>query len=517
MRHERELEMNQRALLVFLAFCICASIFYISIVYLDTGRKGRIITTIYSINAAEASKIAKYRADCKHANCQDVDLTKLSHTSIEELRQQFHPNYATSPSIRPITRTTNADIVPVEITTASREDPTSITNLGRKRVQIPFNPYGMDTMVYMHIQKTGGSEFLEHLVTAQIPLKHVKISSNDSRKSRAQWSTPILKPNSQFIPLCQTSPTGGWKRGGDYLGNGTTIVVHHELCPKDWEHPKGDTWLVSEKTTAWTCGVHAFYTDFKRCLQHFSIFNYYAQKNNNSDRIMRLSQHNRFHYVVILRHPLLRYISEYLHVSRGACWARRDKCNKNMAIRRQYRCPEDFQCKKDIVKKFSANLTLAKFLRCTESWSINRMTLSLADHELAICRDRKMYSRKQRDQILLASAKSNLRNISYFGLNEFIAESGLLFEATFGLILKSPIQGQSLNSSKAGQFVSSLIQEKKITIFKKVVKNNLLDLELYEYALDIFRNRMRAIGKELDTDTLNYIQTLNDAMHRVEL
>ena len=182
MRHERELEMNQRALLVFLAFCICASIFYISIVYLDTGRKGRIITTIYSINAAEASKIAKYRADCKHANCQDVDLTKLSHTSIEELRQQFHPNYATSPSIRPITRTTNADIVPVEITTASREDPTSITNLGRKRVQIPFNPYGMDTMVYMHIQKTGGSEFLEHLVTAQIPLKHVKISSKRFKK-----------------------------------------------------------------------------------------------------------------------------------------------------------------------------------------------------------------------------------------------------------------------------------------------------------------------------------------------
>ena len=145
------------------------------------------------------------------------------------------------------------------------------------------------------------------------------------------------------------------------------------------------------------------------------------------------------------------------------------------------------------------------------------MTLSLADHELATCWDKKWYSREQRDQILLASAKSILRNISYFGLNEFIAESGSLFEKTFGLVLKNPVKGQSLNSSKAGQFISSLMQEKEINIFKKVVQNNLLDLELYQYALDIFRTRMRTIGKELDTDTLNYIQTLNDAMHRVEL
>ena len=144
------------------------------------------------------------------------------------------------------------------------------------------------------------------------------------------------------------------------------------------------------------------------------------------------------------------------------------------------------------------------------------MTLSLADHELATCWDKKKYSREQRDRILLASAKFTLRNISYFGLNEFIAESGLLFEKTFELILKNPIHGQPLNDSKAGQFVSSLMKEKEINIFKKVVQNNLLDFELYEYALDIFRTRIRAIGKELDIDTLNYIQTLNTAMHRAE-
>lgn len=143
------------------------------------------------------------------------------------------------------------------------------------------------------------------------------------------------------------------------------------------------------------------------------------------------------------------------------------------------------------------------------------MTVSLADHKLATCWDKKKYSREERDQILLESAKSNLRNFSYFGLNEFLAESGPLFEKTFGFILRNPIHEQSLNDSKAGQFVSSLTHGQEVNMYKKVAQNNLLDLELYEYALDIFRTRMRAIGKELDTNTLKYIQTLTNAMHKV--
>ena len=83
------------------------------------------------------------------------------------------------------------------------------------------------------------------------------------------------------------------------------------------------------------------------------------------------------------------------------------------------------------------------------------------------------------------------------------------------MVFRNPIHEQSLNSSHAGQFISSLMLEEEVNVFKKIVQNNLIDLELYKYALDIFRTRMRTIGKELDTDTLNYIQTLNDAMHRV--
>ena len=456
--------MNQKLLVLFefLAFCISASILYClyTSIVLNTGN-----------NTVKASKSVKYWIDCtasKNANC------------------------------RAVSPTSNADL-----------------ELSRRGVHVPFDPYKTDTMVYMHIQKTGGSEFLEHLLTAQMPLEHVKLSNNSG-------ILPTPDPSTKSIQLCRTSPTGGWRRGGDYLGNGSTVIMHHELCPRDWEHPNGDTWLVSEKTTAWNCGVHPFYTDFKKCLRNPFAFNHNAQM-MYKDRVTRLSEHNRFHYVVILRHPLLRYISEYLHVSRGACWAREDKCmwRSRKWIWRVFdpwrlKCPENLQCRKDIVEKFVANLTLEKFLKCTESWSINRMTLSLADHELATCWDKKKYSRKQRDRILLESAKSNLCNFSYFGLNEFLKESGSLFEETFGLILKTPIQRQPLNVSKASQYVSALMDDNEINIYTKVVQNNLLDLELYKYALDIFRTRMRAIGKELDTDTLNYIQTLNTAMHRVQ-
>ena len=220
---------------------------------------------------------------------------------------------------------------------------------------------------------------------------------------------------------------------------------------------------------------------------------------------MRLSEHNRFHYVVLLRHPLLRYINEYLQISRGSCWAREDVCRKE----REFRCPEHFQCKEDIRKKFAADLTL-------DSWSSNRMTLMLADHEVASCWDRTKYTLEERDQLLLASAKSNLHDFSYFGLNEFFADSGALFEETFGVVLRHPIENQSLNHSYAGLFFSSLTLEENSDIYKKVIQNNLLDLELYEYALDLFTSRMRIMGKELDINTLTYIQMLNDAMHKYE-
>ena len=59
------------------------------------------------------------------------------------------------------------------------------------------------------------------------------------------------------------------------------------------------------------------------------------------------------------------------------------------------------------------------------------------------------------------------------------------------MVFRNPIYEQSLNSSHAGQFINSLMLEEEVNVFKKVVQNNLLDLEQYKYALDIFRIRMK--------------------------
>ena len=476
--------MKHRAIVLFLALCIliCLSILYTIIVYLSCRRPQVSIdmeapefrpVILLKISKYPFSTIASESAIGKDAPGE------VEHSFVEE--QNF--------------RNITLSGIPPEIPTTANATPSiDTTSVG---VQIPFDPYRMDTIVYMHIQKTGGSVFLAHLVTAQIPLKRLKIF-NDSGK------VPSPDPISQSLRLCLTSPTGGWKRGRSHYD--------HKLCPRNWTQPNGDTWLVSEKTTAWNCGVHAYYTDFKRCLQYPFTFNQISNWEKNKDKVMRLSEHNRFHYVVLLRHPLLRYISEYLQISRGSCWAREDVCYKG----REFRCPEHFQCKEDIRKKFAADLTLEKFLRCKDSWSSNRMTLMLADHEVASCWDRTKYTCEERDQLLLTSAKSNLHDFSYFGLNEFFADSGALFEETFGVVLRHPTENQSLNRSYAGLFFSSLTLEENTDIYKKVIQNNLLDLELYEYALDLFTSRMRIMGKELDINTLTYIQMLNDAMHKYE-
>ena len=375
-------------------------------------------------------------------------------------------------------------------TIAFYREPTS----GAARLQgaeVPFNPYGEDTIVYLHIQKTGGTGFIEYLVTALIPVERI-----NNYPAQALLPDPQTDERNRIIgiPLCKTSETG-WKRDGDRM-------FYKEECPKDWKNPTKATWLLSEKTVGWVCGVHAFYIDFKRCL-------------HGDSKLSFLSNHNRFHYIVVLRHPLLRYVSEYLHALQGACWERSYVCNgkamkQNMEIK-SAKCSDHFICD---TPRDQQNFTLEMFANCQESWSTNRMTVMLADHEDATCWNKTQYTRKERDSILLNSAKKTLKSMSYFGITEFISESGLLFEKTFGMIFGKPIKGRTLES-RAGEFFKSL--EINEHLRKLIIANNQLDFELYGFALEIFKERMKSIGKKLNSDTLQYIDKLNIIFHNTDV
>ena len=91
------------------------------------------------------------------------------------------------------------------------------------------------------------------------------------------------------------------------------------------------------------------------------------------------------------------------------------------------------------------------------------MTISLADHDEATCWNKTRYTRKERDQILLESAISNLLKFSYFRITDFPSESSELFEKTFGVVLRYPLKAMVLMNLRRGQFLESLSLDKRFS------------------------------------------------------
>lgn len=57
----------------------------------------------------------------------------------------------------------------------------------------------------------------------------------------------------------------------------------------------------------------------------------------------------------------------------------------------------------------------------------------LADLTLVNCYDMKAMETETRERIMLESAKANLKNLAFFGLKEYMAESQWMFEQLFHL------------------------------------------------------------------------------------
>lgn len=122
-----------------------------------------------------------------------------------------------------------------------------------------FNITGQDSLVLLHIQKTGGTTFERHLVHDLVIEKACSCSYEKRRCS-------CPRPSKQR---------------------------------KDTEITNYDTWLISRFSTGWACGLHADWTQLSECLQN-------------------TPQH--LYLMTFLRHPLYRFISEFRHVQRGATW-----------------------------------------------------------------------------------------------------------------------------------------------------------------------------------------------------
>ena len=109
----------------------------------------------------------------------------------------------------------------------------------------------------------------------------------------------------------------------------------------------------------------------------------------------------------------------------------------------------------------------------------------LANLSLVHCYDLDALPRKSRDEIMLQSAKDNLRELTFFGITEYQRESQLLFETTFNMKFKTDFV--QFDSGYAAHYDISDTQR------QLVLARNELDMQLYDFAKELFFSRYRSI------------------------
>ena len=295
-------------------------------------------------------------------------------------------------------------------------------------------------LVFLHIQKTGGSEFDRNII------KYLMAKDEITEK----W-----RPACVEIPSSELSNT----KPNENQSNKKRLKFRKYLCSRNSMEPGNleNNWYFSRQTFGWACGLHADYT---------RLFNCINQKYRNSSI-------NDFKFFTILRDPIERFISEWKHVQRGATWKKsKNACNKENSLN---------DCLRDDLNV--SEITLREFIDCKSNMAFNRQTRMLANYDelhnnCSIFEDSDM---------LLKSAIENLEKLSFFALNEQQYESQLLFEAMFNNIFKF-----SKKLKQAENVISTEIVKKlDKSLIEEIKVKNFLDIKLYNHALKLFQMRLK--------------------------
>ncbi|XP_018420463.1 PREDICTED: heparan-sulfate 6-O-sulfotransferase 2 [Nanorana parkeri] len=288
----------------------------------------------------------------------------------------------------------------------------SVDDLLRK---VDFNINGDDLIVFLHIQKTGGTTFGRHLV------RNIRLEQPCECKA-GQKKCTCHRPG------------------------------------------KKETWLFSRFSTGWSCGLHADWTELTNCVP--------AVVDNKKE--IKLRPLRNFYYITILRDPVSRYLSEWRHVQRGATW----KASLHVC---EGRSPTTDELPSCYTGDDWSGCSLKEFMDCPYNLANNRQVRMLADLSLVGCYNLSVMPDEQRNKVLLDSAKENLKRMAFFGLTEFQRKTQYLFEKTFNMNFISPFT--QFNSTRASSVEIDELTQKRIETL------NFLDMELYEYAKDLFLQR----------------------------
>jgi heparan sulfate 6-O-sulfotransferase HS6ST1 len=263
-----------------------------------------------------------------------------------------------------------------------------------------FDMKSSDVMVFLHMQKTGGTVFGKHLV-------------EDLELER---DCDCIK---------------GW--------NGRKKTKLRCNC---FRPGKGSRhWLFSRYSTGWKCGLHPDWTELTSCVDPYLQ----GLEGNEESR--------RYFYITFLREPSARFISEFKHVQRGATWSSATHmCGGISWTDRLPRCYQDDDW---------SDVDLKTFMDCKHNLAFNRQTRMLADLELVNCYNTSGMSSEARDRILLSSAKANLEKMAYFGITEEQRTSQYLFETTFNLRFANVLgQYTETHSSNAAERIQDTVLDR---------------------------------------------------------
>ena len=289
-----------------------------------------------------------------------------------------------------------------------------------------------DVIVFLHIQKTGGSHFEDELV------------SNIVNKSCP----------GQLIKL-RNKPGPVWR---------------NHKCYKEGT---GENWIFTRRTVGWPCGVHSDYTTLKLCVPK-----YLSPPLSSADW-------NLF-YITSLRDPVSRFVSEYLHVKRGAKWpVYAIECslsNNSLFIPSVFL--ETVEPKCEFFGDDRERVSIENFVNCNTNPAINRMAHMLAGYDTSECPPNSNLSLQEMEQKVLNKAKENLENMAYFGVLEYTQESFQLFENVFSVkFVKYP----DFKVSASG---SLRLSSQQLRAIRAV---NHIDLDLYNWAVRLFKERIKKI------------------------
>ncbi|GFN89223.1 cohesin subunit sa-1 [Plakobranchus ocellatus] len=157
-------------------------------------------------------------------------------------------------------------------------------------------------------------------------------------------------------------------------------------------------------------------------------------------------------------------------------------------------CVDKWFQKADIVSR-------RKFRR--HNLAFNRMTRMLSNLSRVNCYNRTGLDEDLISRTLVKSAKENLLDFAFFGIVEEQEKTQFLFEQTFGLKFKRVFQ-QKQNTHVERLNVSQEMRD-------VVIRTNRPDIELYQFAKDLFYQRVETMEKRLGYSVEEYFDHYREA------